>query len=278
MATTPGSVSEHATFPTTLHEGDSPATAPNDRLIHTPPEVDLPPWDESPFRFLDLPAELRCMVYEQIDYEIYRHKFSSLPYDQFRPWPETSSMTLVSKTLPISLLLTSRQIDAEAKPFPAPKLGILQENERFHFVIDVHSIRKFSSMSATSTGLMRIVVDEHNARDIAPLSRILPESYQVVGQSIARDTQMYADIQAFARKCLTALLHRYPKTTTMAINFTSDHREHGRRAFINDVASLVRRTAWGRLLPSDSRICDMQTLAEEGREFPLLLQKDGLEE
>jgi hypothetical protein len=218
------------------------------------------------------------MAYEQIDYEIYRHELSSLPYDQFRPWPETSSMALVSKTFPISLLLTSRQINAEAKPFPAPKLAILQENERFHFVINVYSIRKFFSMSATSTGLMRIVVDEHNARDIAPLSRILPESYQVVGQSIARGTQMYADIQGFARKCSTALLNRYPKTMTMAISFTSDHHEHRRRAFINDVAPLVRRTAWGRLLPGDSRICDTQTLVEERREPPLLLQKDGLEE
>jgi hypothetical protein len=89
---------------------------------------------------------------------------------------------------------------------------------------------------------------------------------------------MYADIQGFARKCSTALLNRYPKTATMAINFTSDHHEHGRRAFINDVAPLVQRTAWGRLLPGDSRICDMQTLVEEGRESPLLLQKDGLEE
>jgi hypothetical protein len=150
------------------------------------------------------------MVYEQIDYKIYRHRLSSLPYDQCRPWPETSSMTLVSKTLSISLLLTSRQINAEAKPFPAPKLAIQQENKRFHFVIDVHSIRKFFSMSATSTGLMRIIVDEHNARDIAPLLRILPESYQVVGQSIVRGTQMYADIRGFARTCSTALLNRYP--------------------------------------------------------------------
>jgi hypothetical protein len=112
-------------------------------------------------------------------------------------------MTMVSKTLPVALLLTLRQVNVEAKPYLASKLVILQKSERFHFVLDTDSTRP---------AMMRINLKEHKARDVAHPLRTLPETYQLHDESLEQGTQAYVDMQSFARRYSSALLNQYPET------------------------------------------------------------------
>jgi hypothetical protein len=74
--------------------------------------------DARPFRFLDLPKELRLMVYERVPVKTTRHPFEfnepghRLNDDDFDP-----ILDLVYKTLSgLPILATCRQINFEATP------------------------------------------------------------------------------------------------------------------------------------------------------------------
>jgi hypothetical protein len=177
-------------------------------------------------------------------------------------------MTLVSKTLPFALLLTSRPVNFEAKPYFASKMAILQESDRFYYVMDTDSIRLFYSFAESDASMMRIVLEEHHARDISHPLRILPEMYKVRGASIERGTQTYVDIQSFAKSCSTALLNKYPKTTMMAIRFEDIFSRPLRCNWIDMLEPSLCQSPWAKLLPGELRLRDVQTLIEEGHESP----------
>jgi hypothetical protein len=73
-----------------------------------------------PFRFLDLPAELRLMVYEAIPNTTRRQTFEHVEDGQ------TLSVTLTKRCLLVSLLATSKYIHREAKQIIGKKLRQLE--------------------------------------------------------------------------------------------------------------------------------------------------------
>ncbi|KAH4955622.1 hypothetical protein HBI82_055550 [Parastagonospora nodorum] len=84
-----------------------------------------------PFQFLDLPTELRLMVYGLISI-ITHHLVPSIPSNVASAEP---TIALVTKSLPVALLATCRQIRNEVMPTLAPLLEVLKlEPGRFVIV------------------------------------------------------------------------------------------------------------------------------------------------
>jgi hypothetical protein len=77
-----------------------------------------------PFRFLDLPAELRFIVYEHIDFMTKHYTLEGTDA------PENSStITFVPKNLPVRILAIFQLINNEAKKFLRPKLAELRVSQ-----------------------------------------------------------------------------------------------------------------------------------------------------
>jgi hypothetical protein len=90
-----------------------------------------------PFRFLDLPAELRCMVYEELDVVTRRHTLSDSDVRQAHQedvYEEHDlSITLTRNSLPVAVLRVCKQVQSEVASFLAPKLRQLEMKPlRFH--------------------------------------------------------------------------------------------------------------------------------------------------
>ena len=97
----------------------------------TPTPQSTPERALEPFRFLDLPPELRCMVYEQLNIVTRRHVLSDSDVRQ-TSYPNASqttdlSMTLLRKSLPVTLLTACQLVKVEAMPILATKLRELEK-------------------------------------------------------------------------------------------------------------------------------------------------------
>jgi hypothetical protein len=85
------------------------------------------------FRFLDLPAELRCIIYENIDFSSKKHVLtrSASGFDD-KIWPPApegateSCITFITPTLSVGILATCRLIHQEAKPIIAHTIEALK--------------------------------------------------------------------------------------------------------------------------------------------------------
>ncbi|KAF2130132.1 hypothetical protein P153DRAFT_339703 [Dothidotthia symphoricarpi CBS 119687] len=80
--------------------------------------------DQQPFRFLDLPAELRCWVYKSIEISTTSHVLvrTQALLDK-RDWPappkaqvDESRVTLIRPRIPLEILMTCHLVNEEARP------------------------------------------------------------------------------------------------------------------------------------------------------------------
>jgi hypothetical protein len=87
---------------------------------------------DQPSRFLDLPAELRCMVYECLNVETRLYTINySYPFDTSTP----VTASIVIKRLSTSILASCHLICAEAATTLASKLKHLRNHEPLHMML-----------------------------------------------------------------------------------------------------------------------------------------------
>jgi hypothetical protein len=67
---------------------------------------------QAPFRFLDLPKEVRLVIYERLPRCFRRHEMAI--YSQHNGEVPQQKLTVVLKTVPMAMLSTCRQINSEA--------------------------------------------------------------------------------------------------------------------------------------------------------------------
>ncbi|KAF2128563.1 hypothetical protein P153DRAFT_386681 [Dothidotthia symphoricarpi CBS 119687] len=94
-----------------------------------------------PFRFLDLPAELRMMVYECLSISVHHHVLDDPT--QLPGYFTRSTITLVTKSIETSIFSTCRKVNAEAVPSLAHHLDKLRSVPT-HFVVDFASMDTFA--------------------------------------------------------------------------------------------------------------------------------------
>lgn len=89
--------------------------------------------DPRTFRFMDLPMEIRIMVYESFMIEIRRR---TLRYLLHRDKPFKAELTLVTKGIPgLPILVVSRQIHAEAREILETKVAAIR-HEPVRLIVD----------------------------------------------------------------------------------------------------------------------------------------------
>jgi hypothetical protein len=99
--------------------------------------------NSAPFRFLDLPAELRCMVYDFLKPTIEYHGY----YERAKSKDDGAQYSILERqALPVTLLATCRQIKTEAQPIFDKKFELMKlQPMRYHMEVrTATSIRIFA--------------------------------------------------------------------------------------------------------------------------------------
>lgn len=84
---------------------------------------------EPSFRFLNLPLELRCMIYEQLEMTT-KH----FPLDSTDAADQSSTITLVCEKLPVHILATSKLVNTEAMKSFWPRMQQLKAQPMRFFI------------------------------------------------------------------------------------------------------------------------------------------------
>jgi hypothetical protein len=124
---------------------------------------------DQPFRFHDLPPELRLMVFENLEFttthtlkQLRRHR-----YNKDGRWKTAGDLTLVVKSLGVSILATCQAINSEATPIMDRHLAQLR-SEPLRFVIDVSGIDFdfdwYQEVMGYLAGYMRMLREHQNDR------------------------------------------------------------------------------------------------------------------
>src|SRR4051812_21057599 len=77
---------------------------------------------------LNLPTELRLMIFERIPVVTRQHRILLWKGDQLDPTPGSTELTIITRSIPVSLLLTCRLIHRNALPILQAK--VLREPPR----------------------------------------------------------------------------------------------------------------------------------------------------
>jgi hypothetical protein len=131
-----------------------------------------------PFRFLDLPPELRCIVYEHgtFNTQTYNIDFSECRHGHIA---KPRYIQLVSQSLPFALLAICRLVGKESRPFLEPRLATLRDTKRFYIVV---SFTYLMSLMTFRTGIFHIVNQRKDDIRLGMLIRS-PPSLEISKQS-----------------------------------------------------------------------------------------------
>jgi hypothetical protein len=115
-----------------------------------------------PFRFLDLPLELRFIVYAQLDIVTRSHVLDKTNAQDCTQWKVTDStdpsITLTRKALPVAILATCRLIQEEATQVLTPRLREL-EKEPVRFHLGYGGVNALTSQSSLLGGCFTVDAD-----------------------------------------------------------------------------------------------------------------------
>jgi hypothetical protein len=158
-----------------------------------------------PFRFLDLPTELRFIVYEQIDFTTKHHTLESTNAPD-----NSSNITFVRKSLPVQILATCQLINNEAKTFLRPKLAELQ-SQPMRFLVDCASAKALVDLNSPlvrSFGLEERDADPRQYRDQPSGSLQSSVQQQQMLETIEEQDEdrepLSVEAKAFIARCATA--------------------------------------------------------------------------
>jgi hypothetical protein len=122
-----------------------------------------------------------------------------------------TSITLVTTTLPVSLLATCRLLHAEARPIFEPKLAALRDI-RYHYVLD------FNAYCETVARSDNIVLSIKAQAD-ANLSRVEPRYFLVRRPPMLRGTSEFARVDAFVKTCVGVAQSPWPRVVTIGLRY-----------------------------------------------------------
>jgi hypothetical protein len=174
------------------------------------------------------------MVYEEIEMSTchYRLKDPTITDASGEQTTPASYMTLVVKSLPVSILATCQTINKEAAPLLARKLEMLR-NEPSHFIVDSTSFFTLSdSFHCIGSMIEEHERDQTTAQWFGPGECMDPEAWtprwfaisdlDPISPCFLRGFKEYAAIVAFYRKCLHARRRRHTTKTVITVRFR-DH-------------------------------------------------------
>ncbi|KAF2114877.1 hypothetical protein BDV96DRAFT_87035 [Lophiotrema nucula] len=137
-----------------------------------------------PFRFLDLPQGIRLFVYGEVKAPLRHHtvrfrydpRLSKHPIQDIR----SSTVTLVTRCLPTSLLRTCQLVNTEFGYFIAPLLS-KQRSEPMRFLINVDRLNcNISAVAAVRCAVLSTRITDTRIKSNR-INRFLRDNYAVEG-------------------------------------------------------------------------------------------------
>jgi hypothetical protein len=172
--------------------------------------------DDEPFRFLDLPSELRLMVYEEIKADTRHYRLKDPVFEARSHGMPASYITLVTQNLPVVLLATCHLINEEAKPIFAPKLAALR-NEPAQYIVDSAS---FDTSTEEELSLFDLIRETEGEHPPSPTDKIFIGEYwencSTDGHFVPGDAGHHV-IKEFVNKCVSYRALRPTQSTVMSI-------------------------------------------------------------
>lgn len=127
----------------------------------------------APLGFLDLPPEIRIMIYKRItittEDRLFKVPTASTQQQQQDTPNKEYDITLFAKSLPVSFLATCQLIKAECEPYMAPLLATLRR-ESVHFVVSSPDDDQLSENGDTADGAGSNEESEQVDADFAALA------------------------------------------------------------------------------------------------------------
>jgi hypothetical protein len=191
-------------------------------------------WDttrEALFRFLDLPAELRIMVYERLPITTRHHTFSHRAVrsrdDYVNDLPEDTDIdvSLVIKSLPVALLAICKQIHSEASHHMQPALERLR-TEPMRLIVDTQSFAPLFQPRGFFFSAMRHCLTRLELGEVRPLiSKYKMQALMLRTMRVsmkrsstkARGLDKCEELAKFIRSCASLMHVRTPAFSIVAI-------------------------------------------------------------
>jgi len=235
------------------------------------------------FRFLDLPSELRCIVYDHVDIPSVHHVLTRSDVDlHSSQWPPTaadapqSSITFFRPGLPLDLLTTCRLVKQEALPILLARIKAL-ESEPLNYLVDfaasVPLLRTYCVLHACISGIKQVDSWEHLSQTgkafAAKGSYYAKQSKQVTVTILHKDGLVYRDEtiwqlimaeETYGRQI--DVIYRTPFPDSRSYDLTNDVRTSGKAVEFLVLDRVRSRRAQGDLTCANYRPLDEEAFAK----------------